>query len=87
MRRDKRGRVRFGHKGYRFELIRSGLKVYRRYGPDERIIYPGSWRGAAIDGLLRTEEGRAKLSDALTAVDQSLFTTAVHIPPNMRAVQ
>jgi len=98
MRRDSRGRVRFGWNGYRFELTRTGLNIYRREvfrrGPEWLTprLSESEWTltdyayYAALRELLSTEEGRAKFADALTAVDQTLFTTAVHIPPHMKAV-
>ena len=90
MKRDSRGRVRFGHKGYRFELNNNGLTIYRRVGTycytRESALYPSEYHDG-LRGLLSTEEGRAKLADALTAVDVSPFTSAVHIPPHMKAVR
>ena len=90
MKRDSRGRVRFAHEGYRFELTKSGLNAIEREGSG-----PFSYQGrlpmyeplSDLTGrLLSTEEGRTKLAEAINALHATEFTTAIHIPENMRAV-
>jgi len=87
MQKDKRGRVRFGYKGYRFELTsNSGINVYDRsyYGPNtERARYSNS---LVLSKLLSTKHGRALMVEALDLVDAPQFTSAIHIPAHMKAV-
>ena len=91
MTKDSRGRVRFGYRGYRYELTSRGMTVYNRY-----VAYDGNnWRGRETVEcytqypyrlLFGNVTGRTLLATALEALDTSPFTTAIHIPEHMRAV-
>jgi len=92
MQKDKRGRVRFGYNGYRFELTNKGLTIYSRfyclfpsYGSTERALYPSEY-ALVLNFLLRSEEGRDKMADALKAMNYVPFTKAIHIPAHMKSV-
>lgn len=103
MRKDYRGRVRFGYDGHRFELTTSGLKIYERVSRyptglgfdlrESELVLGGRGYVMALRVLLRTSAGRHKLELALRASRKKApakpkqFTTAIHIPPHMRAVR
>ena len=75
-----------GREDYR--IFFTYVQANRRYENNEHVVWDGfsSQKLNIINRLLTTEVGRAKMSDALTAVDQNPFTSAVHIPPHMKAV-
>ena len=85
MKRDKRGRVRFTVDSTRYEFTKNGITIYRRDSVGEMVALEKNQLNL-LRNLMSTEEGRAKMSDALIAVDQTRFTNAVHIPAHMKAV-
>ena len=72
MKRDKRGRVRFSHKDRKFTLTERGLSVR------PNAIF-------TIAGLLSDEKFRAKLAEAIIALDYPFVGTSIVIPRHMRA--
>ena len=89
MKKDKRGRVRFGYEGYRYELTKRGMSIYSRgaYGPNSELSVTWARQNCMIPNLLKTSEGRRKLRQAIVELDcDPAFTTAIHIPAHMKAV-
>ena len=78
MKRDKQGWVVWTNDHDHFRLGESGLDVK----------FQGSNVWSAVVGLKTlwgTEEGRAKLAEAITALDHPYEGINVHIPPEHRA--
>jgi len=90
--KDYRGRVRFTSGGYRYEVTNGGLVIYKRTTSHEYTAF-GYLYEEALHCLTRTASGRHKLELALRASRKKApakpkqFTTAIHIPPHMRAVR